>query len=143
MTSRRALEDGGELAGRVLLGLLFVLEGFGKLGAYDAASGYMAASGMPPLLLPAAVAVELGAGLMVIIGWHARLAAIALAAFCAVAAMVFHSRFGDRNQLLHFEKDLALAGAFLILWARGAGRVSLDAWRADRRRAGSDQASAA
>ena len=134
MTSRRGLEDGGELAGRVLLGLLFVLEGLGKLGAYDAAAGHMRAFGVPPLLLPAAIAVELGAGLLVIIGWHARLAAIALAAFCIVAAVVFHTRFGDRNQLIHFEKDLALAGAFLILWARGAGRVSLDAWRAGRRR---------
>ncbi|MGO1074119.1 DoxX family protein [Inquilinus sp. CA228] len=131
------LRPAGELAGRALLGLLFVLEGFGKLGAYDAAAGYMAAFGMPPLLLPAAIAVELGAGLLVIIGWHTRLAALCLAAFCVIAAVVFHTRFGDRNQLIHFEKDLALAGAFLILCARGAGRFSLDAWRA-----GSDQAPA-
>ncbi|MGK9230159.1 DoxX family protein [Inquilinus limosus] len=133
MTSRRGLEDGGELAGRALLGLLFVLEGLGKLSAYDAAAGYMAAFGMSPLLLPAAIAVELGAGLLVIIGWHTRIAAVALAAFCAVAAVIFHTRFGDRSQLIHFEKDMALAGAFLILSARGAGRVSLDAWRAGRR----------
>ncbi|WP_034851228.1 DoxX family protein [Inquilinus limosus] len=133
MTSRRGLEDGGELAGRVLLGLLFVLEGLGKLGAYDAAAGYMAVFGMPPLLLPAAIVVELGAGLLVIIGWHTRIAAVALAAFCTVAAVVFHTRFGDHSQLIHFEKDMALAGAFLILSARGAGRVSLDAWRAGRR----------
>jgi putative oxidoreductase len=138
-----ALRPAGELAGRALLGLLFVLEGLGKLGAYDAAAGYMAAFGMPPLLLPAAIAVELGAGLLVIVGWHTRMAATGLAAFCAVAAVVFHSRFGDRNQLIHFEKDLALAGAFLILWARGAGRFSLDAWRAGRRRASSNQAPAA
>jgi putative oxidoreductase len=50
-----------------------------------------------------------------------------LAAFCAAAAVIFHTKFGDRNQLLHFEKDLALAGAFLILCAHGAGRYSIDA----------------
>lgn len=128
------LRSGAELAGRALLGLLFVLEGFGKLSAYGAAAGYMTAFGVPAQLLPAAIALELGAGLLVIIGWHARLAALGLMVFCAVAAAVFHTRFGDRNQLIHFEKDLALAGAFLLLWARGAGPLSLDRLLAGRRR---------
>ena len=95
--SRQDLWNAGELAGRVLLGLLFVLEGFSKLGQYSGAGSYMAA-------------------------------------FCVVAAVVFHSKFSDRNQLIHFEKDLALAGAFLVVWARGAGPFSLDALRAQRRR---------
>lgn len=128
------LRGGAELAGRALLGLLFVLEGIGKLSAYDAAAGYMTAFGLPAQLLPAAIALELGSGLLVIIGWHARLAALGLAAFCAIAAAVFHTAFGDRNQLIHFEKDLALAGAFLLLWSRGAGPLSLDARLAGRSR---------
>jgi putative oxidoreductase len=125
-----ALRNGGELTGRVLLGLLFVLEGSSKIGAYSGAASYMAAFGMPPQLLPVAIAVELGAGVLVMVGWRTRLAAILLAVFCVVAAIVFHTKFGDRNQLIHFEKDLALAGAFLVLWARGAGAYSLDALRA-------------
>jgi len=123
---------GGELVGRVLLGLLFVLEGFSKISEYDGAGRYMTAFGLPSQLLPAAIAVELGAGLLVMIGWHTRLAAIGLAVFCVVAAFVFHTKFGDRNQLIHFEKDMALAGAFLIVWAYGAGALSFDAWFARR-----------
>lgn len=129
----QGLWKGGELTGRALLGLLFVLEGFSKISEYDGAGRYMTAFGLPSQLLPAAIAVELGAGLLVMIGWRTRLAAIGLALFCVVVAVVFHTKFGDRNQLIHFEKDLALAGAFLVLWARGAGALSLDAQRARRR----------
>lgn len=132
--SRRDLRNAGELAGRVLLGLLFVLEGISKFSQYSAAGSYMAAFGLPSQLLPAAIAVELGAGILVMIGWHMRLAAIGLAVFCVVVAFVFHTKFGDRNQLIHFEKDIALAGAFLVVWARGAGSLSLDAWLERRRR---------
>lgn len=126
----QALASAGELAGRVLLALLFVLEGLSKLGAYDAAARYVAAFGLTPYLLPLAIVLELGAGILVMLGWHTRIAALALAGFCVAAALIFHTRFGDRNQLIHFEKDLALAGAFLVLAARGAGRFSLDAARA-------------
>ena len=58
---------------------------------------------------------------------------VEFAAFCAVTAVVFHSKFSDHNQLLHFEKDLALAGAFLVLSVRGGGRYALDSlWRKSR-----------
>jgi putative oxidoreductase len=95
----------------------------------------MEAYGVPALLLPLALAVELGAGLMIAFGYATRLAALALAGFCLLAALVFHTGFGERNQLLHFEKDLALAGAFLVLAARGAGAFSLDAlWSCAQKR---------
>jgi putative oxidoreductase len=128
--SGRLAFDAGELAGRILLGLLFVLEAFMKLGAYADAVRYMVAYGVPGQLLPAAIALELGAGLMLMVGWHTRLVALGLAAFCVVAALIFHTKFSDLNQLIHFQKDLALAGAFLVVWARGAGAFSVDAWRA-------------
>ncbi|MGA7490802.1 MAG: DoxX family protein [Xanthobacteraceae bacterium] len=121
------LASAGDLSGRTLLALLFVVEALSKLGGYDAAARYMAAFGVSPRLLPLAIVVELGAGILVMLGWHTRVAALALAGFCVAAAVMFHTRFSDRNQLIHFEKDLALAGAFLILAARGAGRFSLDA----------------
>jgi putative oxidoreductase len=118
--------DVAEVVGRALLAMLFILEAIAKLQAYDAAAKYMAAFGMPPSLLPFAVTAELSGGVLVALGWYTRPAALMLAGFCAVAATVFHTRFSDHNQLLHFEKDLALAGAFLILSIRGAGRFAFD-----------------
>ena len=127
-----AMTSAAELTGRTLLALLFVAEALSKLSAYGAAAHYMTAFGVPGQLLPLAIAVELGGGLLILVGWHTRIAAVALAGFCVAAAVLFHTTFADRNQLLHFEKDLALAGAFLILAARGAGSLSLDAMQARR-----------
>jgi putative oxidoreductase len=124
--NRDTLLSAGELAGRVLLALLFVLEGVSKLNGYSAAASYTAAFGLPAQLLPLAIAVELGGGVLVALGWQTRIVSLALAAFCVAAALVFHTKFADRNQLIHFEKDVALAGAFLVLAARGAGRFSFD-----------------
>jgi putative oxidoreductase len=116
----------GLLLGRLLLAAIFILEGWSKLRGYQAAAAYMDRYGVPSVLLPAVIALELGAGLMVAAGWQTRVAAVALALFCIVAAALFHGNVLDRNQLLHFEKDLALAGGFLVLAVAGAGRWSFD-----------------
>ena len=118
------------LAGRVLLAGVFLFEGWAKLTAYAAAGAYMQAFGVPSQLLPAVIAAELGGGLLVLVGWRTREAALALGAFCIAAAALFHANVADRNQWLHFEKDLAIAGGFLVLAAAGGGRFSVDAWRA-------------
>jgi putative oxidoreductase len=133
MKREDALWNAGDLVGRVLLGQLFVLEAISKIGEYEDAGSYMAAFGIPAILLPAAIALEFGAGVMIMIGWRTRWAAAALAAFCAFVAVVFHYDVSDRNQVIHLEKDLALAGAFLVVWARGAGALSIDGWGAHRR----------
>ena len=129
------LEPAGLLLGRCLLAALFLHEGWAKLTGYDGAARYAEAFGVPAALLPGALVLELGGGLLLVAGLGTRIAALALAAFCVAAALVFHTRFGDRNQLLHFEKDIALAGGFLILALRGAGAWALDplldAWRTD------------
>lgn len=122
-----ALEAAGLVLGRVLLASIFILEGWSKLRGYDAAVAYMNRFGLPGLLLPAAIALELGGGLMLAVGLQARLAAAALAVFCVVAAVVFHTNFSDRSQILHFEKDLSLAGGLIVLAIAGAGRWSADA----------------
>lgn len=135
--------DTAELVGRILLALLFILEAAAKLQGFAAAGRYMAAFGMPPELLPPAILVELGAGILIALGLYTRLAAAMLASFCLVAALVFHRKFSDHNQLLHFEKDLALAGAFLVLAVRGAGTYALDTLmrrRAEAREAAARQA---
>jgi putative oxidoreductase len=87
----------------------------------------MAAYGVPGALLPLAIATELGCGALILVGWQTRLAALALSGFCLVAAAIFHTKFSDNNQVLHFAKDIALAGAFLFIAGRGAGRFSVDA----------------
>lgn len=122
-----------EFLGRLLLAQLFIFEAFSKLGDYGGALAYMAQYGMPAGLLPLAIAAELLGGLLVLAGWQTRWAALVLAGFCLMAAVIFHADFADRGQVIHFHKDLALAGAFLILAGRGAGLLSLDSWRSPRK----------
>jgi putative oxidoreductase len=110
----------------VLLGALFILEGWSKIQGYEGAATYMDGYGVPGALLPAVIALELGGGVMLAVGWRTRLAALALAGFCIAAAALFHSQLLDRGHLLHFEKDLAIAGGLLVLAVAGAGRWSVD-----------------
>lgn len=126
------LEAAGAWLGRLLLAAIFLYEAWAKLTAYDAAVGYMQAFGLPGWLLPFAIAVELVGGILVIAGLYTRVAALALALFCVATAVLFHNKFGNRNELLHFEKDLAIAGGFLVLAARGGGAWALDALRGRR-----------
>ena len=116
----------GLALGRLLLAALFILEGWSKIRGYEAAAGYMDRYGVTSMLLPAVIALELGGGLMIAAGWYTRVAAAALAVFCVAAAVLFHNQLGDRGQLLHFEKDLAIAGGLLVLAVAGAGRWSVD-----------------
>jgi putative oxidoreductase len=120
------LAAAGLTVGRLLLASLFILEGWSKIRGYEAAAAYMDRFGVPSVLLPAAIALELGGGLLIAVGWQARIAAAALAAFCVATAVIFHNQLSNSNQLLHFEKDLAIAGGLLVLAVAGAGRWSLD-----------------
>lgn len=124
------LHDVGELAGRILLAAIFVLSGWSKIGGYAGTQGYMESMGVPGALLPLVIAVELGAGLLIVAGLWTRLAALALAGFTLLSALLFHANIGDPMQQIMFLKNLAIAGGFLVLFARGAGPLSLDARRA-------------
>src|SRR6476620_9388415 len=112
-------------AGRLLLAAIFLHEAWSKLTAYSAAVAYMQAFGIPGELLPFAIAVALGCGLLIVCGYHPRAAALALAEFCLSTAVLFHSKLGDRHQVLHFEQDVAIAGGLLVLFAHGAGAWAL------------------
>ncbi len=116
-----------DAAGRVMIAALFIYEAFVKLRGYDLALQYMAAYRVPSVLLPLAIGMELGCGLLIVVGLLTRFAAFALSGFCLLTAVIFHTNFNDNNQVLHFGKDIALAGAFLFIVGRGAGRFSLDA----------------
>jgi putative oxidoreductase len=118
-------------AGRLLLAILFLLSGLSKLGAPAATIGHIASAGLPfPLLgYLVALAVELGGGLLLLTGFYARIAAAIMAAFTIAAAVAFHSNFADLNEMIHFLKNVALAGGLLQVVAFGAGPFSLDARR--------------
>ena len=112
--------------GRALLSAIFILSGVSKIGAYAGTQGYMEAFGIPGALLPLVIAFEIGAGLAIVVGWQTRLAALGLAGFSLVSAVVFHADFGDQMQSIMFMKNVALAGAFLLLVAQGPGHYALD-----------------
>ena len=120
------LGSAGLLAGRLLLTLIFVHEGWSVIGNYSGAAAYMQKFGVPGSLLPAVIALELGGGLVIAAGVLTRVFAAALAVFCLLTAVLFHWQFTDRNQLLHFEKDLAITGGFLVLAISGPGRWSVE-----------------
>jgi putative oxidoreductase len=120
--------------GRILLATIFVFSGFGKLMAPAATIGYIQSTGLPlaSLGLVAAIIVELGGGLLLALGYKTRLVAAVLAVFSVVTGLIFHSALGDQNQLIHFLKNLAMAGGLLQVAAFGAGAYSLDAKAARR-----------
>jgi len=119
-----------ELIARILLAHIFVLSGLTKLGAgYGATQGYMAAMGLPGSLLPLVIVLEVGGGAALIAGFFTRWAALALALFCIVSAVIFHSNFGDQMQMIMFMKNFAMAGGLLLLYVHGAGALSVEARR--------------
>ncbi len=120
------------LAGRVLLAIMFVAAGYGKIGGYEGTQGYMQSMGVPGMLLPLVIVLELGGGLAIIAGWQTRIIAILLAGFCLVAAFIFHLDFADRMQSIMFMKNLSVAGGFLLLAAYGPGAFALDNRSASR-----------
>lgn len=115
-------------AGRLLIGLPFAMSGLSKLAAYGATTEMIGAAGLPapPLAFATAVAVELGGGLLLIAGFRARAVAIVLALFCLATALSFHSNFADQNQMIHFLKNIMIAGGLLQIVAFGAGAISVD-----------------
>ncbi|SHF30515.1 putative oxidoreductase [Microbulbifer donghaiensis] len=118
--------DLGKLLGRVLMSLIFISAGWSKIGGYEGTQGYMESAGVPGILLPLVILVELGGGLAVLLGFFTRWAALALAVFCFASAALFHYVPGDQAQMISFMKNITIAGGFLILACAGAGKLSLD-----------------
>jgi len=113
-------------AGRFLISLIFVTSGISKLASFSGTQAYMESAGVPGILLPVVIAIELLGGLAIILGWHTRIAAFLLAGFSLLSAVLFHANFGDQIQMIMFMKNLGLAGGFLMMVALGAGPWSLD-----------------
>lgn len=114
------------IVARVLMAWIFIGAGLSKLGAgYAGTQGYMASVGLPWELLPLVILLEVGGGLALVLGFQARLAALALAIFSIVSAFMFHGA-ADQMQQIMFMKNLAMAGGLLAFTVFGAGRLSLD-----------------
>ena len=103
--------------GRALLAALFILAGIAKIIGPKPFRDHMAAYHVPQALLPLVIALELGAGIALLIGWQLTFAAGSLALFCAMTALVFHRNLADRAERTLFFKDMALAGALLVITA--------------------------
>ena len=131
VTSAPASSAAVVLVGRLLLSILFIFAGFGKLTDISGTAAWFGSIGMP---LPVVVAVlvgllELGGGLAILTGFKTRIAALALAAFTVAASLIAHTNFADQIQLLMFLKNISITGGLLTLASFGAGALSIDAKR--------------
>jgi putative oxidoreductase len=121
-------KDFAALIGRIMIAALYVPAGFSKIGGFSGTAGYIASKGLPLPEVGAAIAivVELVAGLMLVVGWKTRWAALALAAFTLVASFIFHPYWQNAAEFNAFWKNIAVVGGLLLLYAFGPGRLSLD-----------------
>jgi len=126
--------DSLALAGRILIGVLFLMSGLSKIAAPAATQGYIGAVGLPApeIAYCGAIAVEVLGSLLLIFGFRVRAVAIAMAVFTFATALFFHKNFADQNQMIHFMKNIAIIGGLLQVAAFGGGRLSLDGRRARR-----------
>ena len=120
------VKNASELTGRILLSVLFLLSGLGKIGAYAATAAYMSSVGVPGVLLPVVIATEVLGAIAIILGWQTRITAFLLAGYSLLTALVFHANFADQIEMIMFLKNVSIAGGLLLLVANGAGPLSLD-----------------
>jgi len=122
-----------QLVARVLLGAIFLLSGIRKILAFGGTVGFMSQSGIPmaEVLAVLTIVLEIGASVLLIVGYKARMAALALAIFVAIVTPIFHgywsvdaAQYG--NQFNHFWKNVAIIGGMLSIFASGPGMLSVD-----------------
>ena len=127
-----AVKTYGPLAGRLLLALIFVTSGWGKIGGFEGTVGYIASKGLPlpQLAAAAAIAIELVGGILLVIGWQTRWAATAIFLFLIPTTLIFHPFWavaaGKQMEMIQFMKNLCIMGGMLYVMAFGAGPLSVD-----------------
>ena len=128
-----SLQNPFALLGRILLALLFVPAGFSKISGFDGTVGYIASKGVPLPGVAAGIAilVELGLGLLLLVGFKTRWAALGIAVFTVVITFIFHAFWTDPTQQQAFFKNLAIVGGLLAFAAFGGGTLSVDGKRND------------
>ena len=114
------------LAGRFLMSFIFIMAGMNKITGYAGTQGYMESMGVPGMLLPLVILLELGGGVLLLIGWNTRFSAFLLAGFSLLAAFIFHFKPDDQIQMIMLMKNLAISGGLLYIFASGPGAWSVD-----------------
>ena len=115
-----------EVLGRIFLSTLFLIEGINKIFNYEGTIEYMESFNVPEYLIIPAIIVEILFPLLLIIGYQTKLSALVLAIFTLATALIFHTDFTNQIQLISFLKNFAIAGGFLIIFAKGSGKYSID-----------------
>ncbi|MGK3144148.1 DoxX family protein [Pantoea sp. C2G6] len=122
----KKFEDTGLLLARILMPILFITAGWGKINGYAATQQYMEAMGVPGFMLPLVILLEFGGGLAILFGFLTRFTALFTAGFTILTAFLFHSNFAEGVNQLMFMKNLSIAGGFLVLGLVGPGAYSID-----------------
>lgn len=129
----QALQSIAAPVGRFLISLIFIVAGAQKIPTYAETSAYMESQGVPGMLLPLVIIVEIGGGLMILLGFRARLAAFLLGGFSIVSGVLFHlipsqgmEGLEQQFQIIMFMKNVAIAGGMAIIFYAGAGPYALD-----------------
>ena len=117
---------GIEVLGRIFLSAIFLINGVGKIFHYESTIQYMENFDVPGNLIIPAIIVEILFPILLIIGYQTRLSALILSLFTLTLAVIFHTDFANQMQLISFLKNIAIAGGFLIIFVRGAGKYSID-----------------
>ncbi|GAA3899309.1 MULTISPECIES: DoxX family protein [Gibbsiella] len=123
----KKLEDTGLLVARILMPILFIVAGYGKMGdAYEGTQQYMQSMGVPGFLLPLTILLEFGGGFAILFGFLTRTTALFTAGFTVLTALLFHTNFAEGANQLMFMKNLTIAGGYIVLAVAGPGAFSLD-----------------
>ncbi len=122
----KKFENIGFLIARILMPVLFIVAGWGKITGYAGTQQYMEAMGVPGFFLPLTILLEFGGGLAILFGFLTRTTAIITALFTLLTAFIFHSDFAQGVNSLMFMKNLTIAGGYLMLFVSGPGAISLD-----------------
>ncbi|POT98947.1 DoxX family protein [Escherichia sp. ESNIH1] len=122
----KKLEDVGILVARILMPILFITAGWGKITGYAGTQQYMEAMGVPGFMLPLVILLEFGGGLAILFGLLTRTTALITAVFTLLTAFLFHSNFAEGVNSIMFMKNLTIAGGFLLLGITGPGAFSID-----------------
>ena len=129
----KSLQNIAPAIGRVLIAVLFISAGYGKIAGYEGTAGYMEMMGVPGGLLPLVILLELGGGLLLVVGYQTRLVAFLLGGFTVIAGVLFHlipssgmEGMAAQNEMIHFWKNMAIAGGLGFVFTYGAGILSVD-----------------
>ena len=115
-----------EALGRIFLSTIFLIEGFKKLFFQEQTIEFMEAYGVPGILFIPSVIVEILFPLLIIVGYKTKVASLAMILFILTVTIIFHTDFSNEMQLIAFLKNIAIAGGFLIIFAKSTGKYSID-----------------